>query len=776
MILLSLSAVSAADNFENQTAEGELYASIETSVENLSSEDSDIVTAGTKSFTELNTLINDAASFQVTLDGSYKYNPNSDSDFKNGIPISRSLVLEGNGFTIDGNNEARIFQVSSYVNFKNIVFVNGYADTGAAIKGDSYAVSNCKFVDNHATSNGGAMYGGYATDSTFESNTADENGGAVFSGNVENCYFSDNYAKMEGGAIYNVYTQKSTFINNRADMYGGAMSRSSVSGSTFTNNYAKLMGGALYNAYASDCTFNQNKAENGGSIAGSSASADTCTFINNSADNGGAGYQGNVYNSIFRYNSAKQGGAMFAGENAVNCIFEYNTATVYGGALMQTYATNCNFSYNNAPDGGAMYHADAKGCNFISNSAVNGGAMFKGYAISSNFNYNTATTGGALAESDAQSCDFRFNSAKNGGAVSGGSIVACTLISNTAQESGGGVYKTSAQRSLFRSNEAKLGGGIASGSASECNFQYNNALVSGGARFDAYVVDCEFEGNTPVYKLYVSDFTGLTGFGGDIKIQLYDSPNYPVTGVNATIKLYNSKNKLMGTYLSEVGYNWFINLASGKYKAEISVDDSSYDVVPVKININFLTTTSIYVASITTSYQAGKVLLVNLHDSAGTIIKYAKVTVTLDGTTSTYITDENGQVMVPTKTLKPGTYDVDIKYAGDNTYVECSASAKITVNKVSPKLTAAKATFKLKDKTKKYVVTLKTNKNAVMKNTKITIKVNGKTYSAKTNSKGKATFKLTKLTKKGTFTATVKYAGSSIYKPVTKTVKLTVKK
>ena len=40
-----------------------------------------------------------------------------------------------------------------------------------------------------------------------------------------------------------------------------------------------------------------------------------------------------------------------------------------------------------------------------------------------------------------------------------------------------------------------------------------------------------------------------------------------------------------------------------------------------------------------------------------------------------------------------------------------------------------------------------------MKKAKVTLKVKGKTYAAKTNSKGKATFKITKLTKKGTYKA-----------------------
>ena len=81
----------------------------------------------------------------------------------------------------------------------------------------------------------------------------------------------------------------------------------------------------------------------------------------------------------------------------------------------------------------------------------------------------------------------------------------------------------------------------------------------------------------------------------------------------------------------------------------------------------------------------------------------------------------------------------------------------------------------VKTKTKKYNVILKTNKNKAIKNTKVYLKVNGKTYVAKTNSKGKATFKITKLTKKGKFTAVVTYKGSAYYNKTTKKVKITTR-
>ena len=102
-------------------------------------------------------------------------------------------------------------------------------------------------------------------------------------------------------------------------------------------------------------------------------------------------------------------------------------------------------------------------------------------------------------------------------------------------------------------------------------------------------------------------------------------------------------------------------------------------------------------------------------------------------------------------------------------------TAKITVKKATPKLTANAKTFKKSLKTKKYTVTLKTNTNKVMKNTKVTLKVNGKTYSATTNSKGQATFKITKLTKKGKFTGTIAYKGNAYYNKLSKKVKIRIK-
>ncbi|WP_298501316.1 Ig-like domain-containing protein, partial [uncultured Methanobrevibacter sp.] len=57
---------------------------------------------------------------------------------------------------------------------------------------------------------------------------------------------------------------------------------------------------------------------------------------------------------------------------------------------------------------------------------------------------------------------------------------------------------------------------------------------------------------------------------------------------------------------------------------------------------------------------------------------------------------------------------------------------------------------------------------------KVTLKLNGKTYTAKTNDKGQATFKLD-LSKKGTYKATVNFAGDNTYSGSSKSVKITIK-
>ena len=130
----------------------------------------------------------------------------------------------------------------------------------------------------------------------------------------------------------------------------------------------------------------------------------------------------------------------------------------------------------------------------------------------------------------------------------------------------------------------------------------------------------------------------------------------------------------------------------------------------------------------------------------------------------------DGTASISISGLKAGTYYIIVEYG------QTMVKKTITIKKATAKLTAKNKAFKAKVKTKKYTITLKTDTGKALKKAKVTLKVKGKTYKATTNAKGKATFKITKLTKKGKHSATVKFASDGCYKTVSKTVKITVKK
>ena len=236
-----------------------------------------------------------------------------------------------------------------------------------------------------------------------------------------------------------------------------------------------------------------------------------------------------------------------------------------------------------------------------------------------------------------------------------------------------------------------------------------------------------------------------------------------INGTSKTVKVENG-----------IG-NITLTLNAGTYCANASFDNPNYETAITNDTFNVLkTTTKITATAVTTTYNVKKGLVITLKDGAGKALSGVQVTVNI-GSAKKYTTDANGQVKVAISSLVPKTYTAKISFAGNANYMESSATAKVTVKKATPKITAKAKTFKFEDKTKKYTITLKNNKGKVMKKAKLTLKVNGKTYTAKTNSKGVATFKLKKLTKKGKYNAVITYAGNKYYKKATKKAKITVK-
>ena len=125
--------------------------------------------------------------------------------------------------------------------------------------------------------------------------------------------------------------------------------------------------------------------------------------------------------------------------------------------------------------------------------------------------------------------------------------------------------------------------------------------------------------------------------------------------------------------------------------------------------------------------------------------------------------------------MTPKTYNAKIAYTGSDSIEGTIGLVKVTVIKATPKITAKSAKYKLKAKTIKYTASFKNNKNQAIKNTKVTLKVGGKTYSVKINSKGQGVFKITNFKKIGSYIAVITFPANKYYNKIAKKVKITLK-
>ena len=263
----------------------------------------------TNPFKILSYYINERGLSEINLDSDYVFNKNTDSDFKDGIVIGHDLTINGNGHTLDGSRQCRIFKINGNaikVVFNNINFINGatWDIGGAAILGNCTAV-NCTFRNNDFgyVACGGAMYGGCAINCIFEDNNyyrheaIESQGGAMYGGSAINCIFRHNGA-AKGGAVANSYVENCTFEENRAGNWAGAMLGGFAKGCTFIRNDGRMSGGAINYGNAENCTFIENKAGVGSAMA--DGSAVNCVFMDNIADWGGSAIQwGNATLCIF---------------------------------------------------------------------------------------------------------------------------------------------------------------------------------------------------------------------------------------------------------------------------------------------------------------------------------------------------------------------------------------------------------------------------------------------------------------------------------------------
>ena len=526
--ILSVSAddvFSAVSDGDDSLAVSDGDDSLAVSEDNLltvSADDEKLGEDETGSFNELQSIIDSNYGSTIVLDKSYAYSANDKT-----IEIKDSIIIDGNGFTIDGKNAVQIMNVTSNdVTIRNLTFVNGllrryYPGTapdtswtgyfGADISwiGDNGRIENCIFENSTLNP---------PLPTTMVTAGFYQYGGALYlqnftNGVVNNCTFR-NLRALAGGGIYiwsteedsNITISNSSFVNCTAYEWragGGAIlvgaKKVNITQCNFTDNSA-IQGGAVLIMHGSryDTTVpNSTYPRKGISyMPGDGTVIEDCKFTNNTG-------------GVIEGESGGYGGsAVYIG--APDCIirdstFDNNTNGMngggYGGAIMILIN---NPSASDVPKG---VNATIFNCNFTGNNASSsGGSAYYGGAICQLSSYT-----GSFNTNISQ-CIFKENYAGYGGALyllGSNTVDNCTFINNTANGYGGALYLTSSDNNVagcvFEENKAE--------NAQSTISNYGGAVYIGGSSYftgsahDNLIDNCSFEKNTADYggAVYVAN-------------------------------------------------------------------------------------------------------------------------------------------------------------------------------------------------------------------------------------------------------------------------------
>ena len=352
ILIISLGVVSAADNVSNDIVSNDNQNTLITQ--------DNIYSTGESSFTNLTGEIENAG---AVLDLNQDYIFNNETDNNAGILINKdNFILNGNGHTIDGNKQSRIFNITgNNITIKNLILINGNADKGGAVYAEkNITCNNVTFKNNYALTEGGAIYLSNQTNLTgciFDSNYARDGADVFFKKRdmpdrpedrtysyIEKCTFK-NAQNINRASVYinsNVFLRLDNCIfENITSEYGSAIyseecGKFYILNSRFKNLYANRSGGAIVfiggvNGDIKNSTFTNCKSiKNGGAI-----------YIDENAWTDGNPSAVNIYETNFINCTSDFGGAIAqvgGGEFIISgCNFTQNSATYFGGAIYGSY-------------------------------------------------------------------------------------------------------------------------------------------------------------------------------------------------------------------------------------------------------------------------------------------------------------------------------------------------------------------------------------------------------------------------------------------------------
>ncbi|WP_405305340.1 hypothetical protein [Methanobrevibacter sp.] len=308
--------------------------------------------------------------------------------------------------------------------------------------------------------------------------------------------------------------------------------------------------------------------------------------------------------------------------------------------------------------------------------------------------------------------------------------------------------------------------GLSKLSVADLPFGTYNAIVSygGNTKYNpsSANVNVPLKANTSFNVVYnandkeliatlLNDVTGQTIKGATVAIILTNMRANLKTDANGQIK-FSTNDLASGVYPTTVSYG-----GNTKYNST----KTTFDVV---INVK---------TSISAVYKNGILTATLINNASGQGINGADLLVSFGDVNYTVKTNTNGQAKVSTRDLTPGSYTAVVSYDG---------SGGVPSNTSIPIQVKTDAYFIVEDISIEYntnaelvatLINYATSKGIV--GATVGFKINGKSYTAKTDAHGQAKVSISGLNP-GNYNTTVSYNGNTKYNPASTTFNVLVNK
>ncbi|WP_295618249.1 hypothetical protein [uncultured Methanobrevibacter sp.] len=612
--------------------------------------------------------------------------------------------------------------------------------------------------------------------------------------------FINGYTDGDGAALnFNKPLDNSTiianFINNKAANGGAiyfASTGANINASLFTHNVAEYDGGTIY--FSNGCvigndTFSYNKADRGGAIfqVGDLSKKDIAFESNDAKEGSNIFVVGTADPNLgFSINDVNEGESVF---------MEITTDSSYSGLV---FVEVNDFCYHvNVVDGYGNASINLNPGIYIAT------AIFRG---SEKYKISTITTEFEVHAKELIDPDLRISVAN----VTSTQPVLIEIHATPNYSGNVSVMLNYDSSKLFTVNVVNGYGNAIIGKLNPgcytamayCDAIDDFDASSDSTDFEVYEDDSLIDPMLAINvtaqgidKPIIIEFFANRSYSGDFRIQIDPFIDY-MTNIDDGYKKITLNGLFGGIYtIIATAYSTDVfkeSTVSMEFKVDgqdlsdfnpygnassqlTNVSKPAGSTVSAKVKSLIAAKSKAYVINYGGKYS------VTLKDAQGKAISNRKITFVLAGKSIGFAkTNSKGVATIKLspnilKKIKAGEKRIVIKFAGDNKYKLASKTAIVTIKKEKVRLIAKKKSFKKSLKTKKYSVFLKNSKGKAIRNARISLRINGKTYYGKTNKKGKIIFNIKKLNKKGKYQAIIRFKGNRYFNAISKKATISVK-